>query len=102
MDVETREPDGLDPKLETHENREIERRSAVGFGAVQDGVNVERAGRVFDEADAVVANAQSQLASVAFELLDVALAGAGEAIQCGEDAHGAVAVDAAHIGALAG
>ena len=37
-------------------------RSAVGFGAVQDGVNVERAGRVFDEADAVVADAQAQLA----------------------------------------
>jgi hypothetical protein len=32
-------------------------RSAVGFGAGQDGVNVERAGRVFDEADAVVADA---------------------------------------------
>jgi hypothetical protein len=30
---------------------------AVGFGTVQDGVNVERAGRVFDEADAVVADA---------------------------------------------
>ncbi len=46
MDVITREPNGLDPKLETHENREIEHRSAVGFRAVQDGVNVERAGRV--------------------------------------------------------
>ncbi len=29
---------------------------------MQDGVNVERAGRVFDEADAVVADAQAQLA----------------------------------------
>jgi hypothetical protein len=47
-------------------------------------------------------SAQSQLASVAFELLDVALAGAGEAIQCGEDAQGGVPLDAAHIGALAG
>jgi hypothetical protein len=35
----------------------IERGSAVGFGTVQDGVNVERTGRVFDEADAVVADA---------------------------------------------
>ena len=32
-------------------------RLAVGFGTVQDGMNVERAGRVFDEADAVVADA---------------------------------------------
>jgi hypothetical protein len=43
---------------------------------VQDGVNVESAGRVLDEADAVVADAQAQIVGVAFELLDVALAGA--------------------------
>jgi hypothetical protein len=42
-------PDGLAPAF-----------LAVGLGAVQDGVNVERAGWVFDEADAVVADAQSR------------------------------------------
>ncbi len=66
---------------------------------MQDGVNVECAGRVLDEADAVIADAQAQIVGVAFELLDVALAGTGEAVQRGEDAHGGLAVDAAHVGA---
>ena len=65
---------------------------------MQDGVNVEGAGRVLDEADAIVADAQTQIVGVAFELLDVALAGAGEAVQRGENAHGGVAVDAAYVG----
>jgi hypothetical protein len=77
----------------------VRERSAVGFGAVEDGVNVEGAGRVLDEADAIVADAQAQIVGVALELLDVALAGAGEVVERGEDAHGGVAVDAAHIGA---
>ena len=64
---------------------------------MQDGVNVESAGRVFDEADTIVADAQAQIGGVAFELFNVALAGAGETVKRGEDAHGGVAVDAAHV-----
>jgi len=52
---------------------------------VQDGVNVECAGRVLDEADAVVADAQAQIVGVALELLDIALAGAGEVVERGEN-----------------
>lgn len=53
----------------------------------------------FGEADAVVADAESQLARVSLQLLDVAVARLGEAVETGEDAHGGVAVDAADIGA---
>ena len=47
-----------------------------------DGGDVQGIAEVV-EADAVVADAQAQIVGVAFELLDVALAGAGEAVERG-------------------
>ena len=76
----------------------FEAASAVGFGAMQDGVNEDGSRRLFVEADAVVADAEAEFAGVALQLLDVAFAGAGEAIESGENAHGGLAVDAAHVG----
>ena len=53
----------------------------------------------FGEAEAVVADAEPQLFGVALQLLDVALASLGEAVQGGQNPHGVGAVDAADIGA---
>jgi len=78
---------------------ETQNNSTVGFTAMEDGVNVESTGRFFCEVDAVIADAEAQLSGVAFELLDVTLAGLGEAMEGGEDAHGSLAVDAADVGA---
>lgn len=64
---------------------------------MQDGVNVNSAGRVFDEADSVVADPQTQLASFSLKPLNIAIAGASEAIQRREYAHGRLAVDTSHI-----
>ena len=66
---------------------------------MQNGVNVNSAGRVFDEADSVVADPQTQLASFSLKPLNIAIAGASEAIQRREYAHGRLAVDTSHIGA---
>ena len=44
---------------------------------MQDGVNEDGSGRLFVEADAVVADAEAEFAGVSLQLLDVALAGAG-------------------------
>ena len=55
--------------------------------------------RFFRETDAVVADAEAQLAGLSLELLDIALTGLGEAKECGEDVHGGVAVEAADVGA---
>lgn len=46
----------------------------------------------------IVTDAQAQIVGVALELLGIALASAGEMVQRGENAHGRVAVDAAHVG----
>ena len=72
---------------------------AVGSGAVADGVNDEGVVRLFGEADAVVSDAEPEFFGVALELLDIALAGLGEAVQGGKNPHGVGAVDAADIGA---
>jgi hypothetical protein len=69
---------------------------------MEDGVDVESAGRFFCEANAVIANAEAQLDGVAFELLDVALAGLGEVMEGSEDAHSGLAVDAADIARAGG
>jgi hypothetical protein len=74
-------------------------RLSIGFGAVADGVDDEGVVGFFGEADAVVADAEAKLFGVALELLDVALAGLGEAVESGENPHGVGAVDAADIGA---
>jgi hypothetical protein len=47
--------------------------------------------RFFSKADAVVADAKSQLAGVALHLLDVAFARLSEAVESSKDAHGGVA-----------
>ena len=76
--------------------------SAVGFGAVPYGVDDEGVLRLFGEADAVVADAEPEFFGVALELLDIAFAGLGEAVEGGENPHGRLAVDAAHVGAYRG
>jgi hypothetical protein len=53
----------------------------------------------FSEAEAVIADAEAQLSGLSLKLLDVALAGLGEAMERGEDAHGGVAVETADVGA---
>lgn len=63
------------------------------------GVDEEGVLRFFGEADAVVADTQPQVTGVTLDLLDVAFAPLGEAMESGEDAHGGVAIDAAEIGA---
>ena len=55
--------------------------------------------RFFGEADAVVTDAEAQLAGLSLELLGVAFAGFSKAKEYGEDAHGGIAVEAADIGA---
>ena len=72
---------------------------AVGFGAMPYGVDDEGVLGLFGEADAVVADAEPKLFGVALQLLDVALAGLGEAVERGENPHGVGAVDAPDIGA---
>ena len=64
-----------------------------------DGVDAEGVVRFFGEADALVTDAEAQLAGLSLELFDVALASLGEAKECGEDAHGGVAVETADVGA---
>lgn len=71
--------------------------SAVGFAAMKDSVNAESVRILFGEADAVVADAQAQFAGLSLELLHIAFAGLSKAVQRGEDAHGSLAVDAAHV-----
>jgi hypothetical protein len=73
--------------------------SAVSILAMADGMDAEGVVRFFRETDAVVADAEAQLAGLSLELLDIALTGLGEAKECGEDAHGGVAVEAADVGA---
>jgi hypothetical protein len=63
------------------------------------GVDVEGVRRFFREANAVVADAEPQLAGVALQLLDVALARLREAVESREDAHCRIAVDLADISA---
>ncbi len=65
---------------------------------MQNGVNEDGSGRLFVEADAVVADAKAEFAGVALQLLDVALASAGEAIESGENAHGSLAVEVGESG----
>lgn len=48
---------------------------------MQDGVNVECAGRVLSEADEIVADAWAQIVGVALELLDISPTGAGDVVQ---------------------
>ena len=79
--------------------RSPERASAVGFLAMADGMNAEGVVGFFGKADAVVTDAKAQLAGLSLELLDVAFASLGEAMERGEDAHGRVAVETADIGA---
>ncbi len=50
-----------------------------------------------DEEEAVVADAEAEFFSC-LEGLYVSLSGADEAVECDEDAHGGVSVDAADIG----
>jgi hypothetical protein len=66
---------------------------------VPDGVDDESVVGFFGEADAVVSDAEAKLFGVALQLLDVALAGLGEAVEGGQNPHGVGAVDAADIGA---
>jgi hypothetical protein len=73
--------------------------SAVSILAMVDGMDAEGVVGFFGKADAVVADAEAQLAGLSLELLDVALARVGEAQECGEDAHGGVAVETADVGA---
>jgi hypothetical protein len=47
----------------------FEGNSAVGFGAMQDGVNEDGTGRPFVEANAIVADAEAEFAGVSLELL---------------------------------
>ena len=75
-----------------------QRGSAVGFAAMEDAPDFEGIGDVGKEKP-VVADAEAELRRLdVLEALHVAFAGAGEAIQRGENAHGGLAVDAAHIG----
>src|SRR5947209_16944058 len=72
--------------------------SAVGFLAMTDTMDAQGTGRFFGEADAVVADAETQLGGLPLELFDIALVGLGEAMERFEDAHGGVAVETADIG----
>lgn len=72
-------------------------RSAVGFAAVEDGVDAKRVGMLFGEAHAVVADAQAQFAGLSLEFLHIAFAGLSEAVQRGEDAHSGLAIDTANV-----
>src|SRR5437867_12885209 len=72
--------------------------SAVGFLAMTDRMDVQGTGRFFGEADAVVADAETQLGGLPLELFDIALVGLGEAMERLEDAPGGVAVETADIG----
>lgn len=71
--------------------------SAVGFAAVEDGVDAEDVGMFFGEADAVVADTQAQFAGLSLKLLHVTFAGLRKAVKRGEDVHGSLAVDAANV-----
>jgi hypothetical protein len=62
-------------------------------------MNAEGVVRFFGEAHAVIADAETLLARLSLELFNVPLAGLGEAMQYGEDAHGSVAVETADVGA---
>jgi hypothetical protein len=66
---------------------------------VADGVNDEAVVGFFGKADAVVSDAEAEFFGIALELLDVSLAGLGEAVEGGENPHSVGAVDAADIGA---
>jgi len=70
--------------------------SAVGFAAMEDAPDFEGVGDV-DEEKPVVGDAEPEFVAP-LKRLHVALAGAGEAVERGENAHGSLAVDAAHIG----
>ena len=54
-------------------------------------------GRFFGKADAVIADAEPQLAGVALQLLDVALACLRKTVESGEDTHGSVPIDLANV-----
>ena len=72
------------------------KRLAVGFSAVEDAADFEGVGDV-DEEEAVVPGAEAEFFP-SLEGLYVALSGADEAVEGGENAHGGVSVDAANIG----
>jgi hypothetical protein len=55
--------------------------------------------RVGDEADAVIAHAETKLFGVAFEFLNIAFAGLGKALKRGKDAHGGGNIAPPDIGA---
>ncbi len=73
--------------------------SAVSVLAVFDGVDVERVGVVFSEADTVIADTQAELGRVAaLEFLHIAPAVFGQAVNGRQDVHGDVLRDGADVG----
>jgi len=64
-----------------------------------DGMDAQGVVRFCGEADAVVADAEAQLAGLSLEFFEVALARFGEAKERAEDAHGSIAIETADVGA---
>jgi hypothetical protein len=73
------------------------RRSTVGFLAVADAEDFDRIAMIV-KADAPIADAQTELGRMnAAESVDVAGAGGGEAVDCGNDAEGDWAVQCGQV-----
>lgn len=73
--------------------------SAVGFGSVSYRVDEKSVRGFFRETDTVVSDAQAQFTRVPLHFSNIAVAGFGKAVESCEDAHGGVAIDAAHLSA---
>ena len=61
-------------------------------------MNEQGVRRFLGEANTVVADAKAQLGGVALQLLDIALAGFGEAVESSEDAHRHIAINLPNVG----
>ncbi len=62
------------------------------------GVNVQRVGRFFGEANSIIADAQTIFFRFALQLLDVAFSRLRKPMKSSKDSHGRFAVDAANVG----
>ena len=65
---------------------------------MSDGMYEKSFGRFFGESDAIIADAEPQFAGIALQLLDIAFAGLGKAVESRQDPHRSVAVDPPDIG----
>ena len=64
-----------------------------------DGMNAQDGAGFVGETDAVVADAEAQLAGLSLELFHIAFAGLCKPMERGKDAHGGGPVQAANVGA---